>query len=60
MESDKKKKKSGAANPQRSAATARAGEVAAQMRSGVSDPDGSYTGVPLEPDEAPVQDADDL
>lgn len=25
-----------------------------------TDPDGSYTGVPLEPGEIPVQDADDL
>ena len=26
----------------------------------ISDPYGSYTGVPREPDEIPVQDADDL
>jgi hypothetical protein len=25
-----------------------------------ADPQGSYTGVPLDPDEQPVQDADDL
>lgn len=26
----------------------------------VSDPDGSYTGIPQHPDKEPVQDADDL
>ena len=30
------------------------------MQSSVSDPNGSYTGVPENPNETPVQDADDL
>jgi len=32
----------------------------AQLRSELSDPQGSYTGVPADPWEMPVQDQDDL
>ena len=32
----------------------------AQLRSELTDPQGSYTGVPSDPWEVPVQDADDL
>ena len=30
------------------------------MQSSTADPNGSYTGVPINPNEQPIQDADDL
>ena len=35
-------------------------EMLTDMRSVATDPNGSYTGVPINPDEEPIQDADDL